>query len=182
MRSVNYFLPGNIEAICMHSATVGGGHCIGLKYSSDTARYDEGDPWGIWFTSDAFYDSRDNDAELVGVDISSSLTNVRETEPLDASLGGQWRLSRWQPKKAEVYDNDYRWSPLDTPPKTELAANARRESAVHCNSDIQGFYYEWNGSYYRVVLDDNFVCLGQGSTFGSLAIFTGLVAALLVSF
>ena len=93
--SVNYFLPGNIEAICMHSKTVGGGHCIGLKYSSDTARVDEGDPWGIWFTSDAFYNSRDNDEELVGVDISSSLTNVRETDPLDASLGGQWRLSKW---------------------------------------------------------------------------------------
>ena len=32
--SVNYYLNGNIEAICMHSRTVGGGHCAGLKYNA----------------------------------------------------------------------------------------------------------------------------------------------------
>ena len=52
--SVNYFLGGNIEAICLHSATAGGGHCAGLLYSTDEDRKDEGDPWGIWFTTEQF--------------------------------------------------------------------------------------------------------------------------------
>ena len=47
--SVNYYLPGNIEAICMHSPSVGGGHCAGLKYNK---KEDEGDPWGLWFTTE----------------------------------------------------------------------------------------------------------------------------------
>ena len=47
--SVNYFLSGNIEAICMHSRSVGGGHCIGLKYSD---LLNVGNLWGIWFTTD----------------------------------------------------------------------------------------------------------------------------------
>ena len=86
--SVNYFLGGNIEAICMHSRSIGGGHCIGLKYSSDEDRTDEGDCWGIWFTSDQFDEARDDETELKGVDISDQLENVIETDPLDASLGG----------------------------------------------------------------------------------------------
>ena len=180
--SVNYFLGGNIEAICLHSRSIGGGHCIGLEYSSDEDRINEGDLWGIWFTSDQFDEARDDEKELKGVNISDQLENVIETEPLDASLGGQWRISKWLPKQAEVYDNDYRWSPADTPLKTSLAATARRESAVQCNSDIQGFYYEWNGSTYRIVIDDNYVCLGQATMFGSLAALVGAAAALLVSF
>ena len=131
--SVNYFLEGNIEAICMHSRTIGGGHCIGLEYSWNT---NVGELWGIWFTSDQFIKARDDEVELKGVDISDSLENVRETKVLDASLGGQWRISKWQPKQADYYDNDWRWSPADTPLKTQLAATARRESAVNCNSDI----------------------------------------------
>ena len=82
----------------MHSRDVGGGHCIGLKYSADEERVDEGDLWGIWFTTDQFNEARDEEAELKGVDISDQLENVIETEALDASLGGQWRISKWLPK------------------------------------------------------------------------------------
>ena len=81
-----------------------------------------------------------------------------------------------------MYENDYRWSPADTPPKKELARDANRESAVTCNSDIQGFYYEWNGSYYRIIVDDNYVCLGQGIMLGSSAVLVSAVAAILISF
>ena len=45
-----------------------------------------------------------------------------------------------------------------------------------------GFYYEWNGSTYRIVIDDNYVCLGQATMFGSLATLAGAAAALIVSF
>ena len=49
--SVNYFIPGNIEAICLHSETVGGGHCAGLKYAVEEDRRNQGDVWGLWFTT-----------------------------------------------------------------------------------------------------------------------------------
>ena len=65
--SVNYFLTGNIEAICMHSRIVGGGHCAGLKYTTKT---NVGEPWGIWFTTEQFIAAKDFDEELQGVDIS----------------------------------------------------------------------------------------------------------------
>ena len=65
--SVNYFLAGNIEAICMHSRNVGGGHCAGLKYTTTT---NVGEPWGIWFTTEQFIAAKDFDEELQGVDIS----------------------------------------------------------------------------------------------------------------
>ena len=56
--SVNYFLAGNIEAICMHSRIVGGGHCAGLKYTTKT---NVGEPWGIWFTTEQFIAAKDFD-------------------------------------------------------------------------------------------------------------------------
>ena len=46
--SVNYYLNGNIEGICLHSRKVGGGHCAGLKYIK---KDNEGEPWGLWFTT-----------------------------------------------------------------------------------------------------------------------------------
>lgn len=113
--SVNYFLRGNIEGICMYSQTVGGGHCAGLKYTEDTSREEEGDPWGLWFTTAQFNEARDNETELKGVDISHQWERTNELEPLDASLGGQWRLQKWLPKQSGAYYNDYRWSKEDTP-------------------------------------------------------------------
>ena len=80
-------------------------------------------------------------------------------EALDASLGGQWRLQKWLPRQAEVYENDYRWSISDTPALATIAEGQTRDSAVSCDSDVEGFYYEWNGAYYRIVIDDNFVCI-----------------------
>ena len=74
--SVTYFLAGNIEAICLHSRSAGGGHCIGLKYSSDPGKVDVGDLWGIWFTNEQFDEARDDEKELKGVDISDQLENV----------------------------------------------------------------------------------------------------------
>ena len=57
-----------------------------------------------------------------------------------------------------------------------------RTSAIPCDSDIVGFYYEWNGSYYRIVEDDNYICLGQGTRLGGLAALVGAFAVLMISF
>ena len=53
---------------------------------------------------------------------------------------------------------------------------------IECISDVQGFYYEWNGAYFRIELDDNFVCFKQATVLGGLAAIVATMAALIVSF
>ena len=50
----------------MHSRSVGGGHCGGIKYTEGN----KGDPWGLWFTTEQYIAAKDFDSELLGVDIS----------------------------------------------------------------------------------------------------------------
>ena len=108
-----------------------------------------------------------------------------ETEELDASLGGQWRLEKWLPRNdSEIpIENDHRWEPIRTPilRKYEIVDKERKEWN-ECDSDIQGFYYEWNGSYYRIIISRHFVCVTGGLHLGSYAALVGVVAALLISF
>ena len=52
---------------------------------------------------------------MKGVNVSSQWSPVDPDEKLDAALGGGWRIKKWLPKEAEVYENDYRWSRADTP-------------------------------------------------------------------
>ena len=59
--SVNYYIPGNIEGICMHSAKVGGGHCAGLLYTDEK---NVGKAWGLWFTTEQFNEAVEYETEL----------------------------------------------------------------------------------------------------------------------
>ena len=108
---------------------------------------------------------------------------MNHLEPLDASLGGQWRLKKWLPKQADEYENDYRWSTADTPYETsEIPQGFSRFDMIDCVSDVQGFYYEWNGSYHRIEIDDNFVCFKQATGLVNSAALLATIAALMVSF
>ena len=176
--SVNYYLNGNIEAICLHSNKVGGGHCAGLRYNN---RANEGDPWGLWFTTAQYREAKDFGSELKGINISDQWAPVDPEEKLDAALGGGWRIKKWLPKESEVYVDDYRWSKADTPPLERLESGVSRTEAVVCDSDVEGFYYEWNGGYYRIVVADRVVCINQAVNFGTYAMVAA-VAALLISF
>ena len=100
---------------------------------------------------------------------------------MDAALGGNWRIKKWLPKEAETYENDYRWSNADTPFLADIAGGQKRTEAVVCDSDVEGFYYEWNGGYYRIVVADRVVCINQASSLSSLVMIAA-AAVLLISF
>ena len=111
--SVVSWQPGAVEAGCLYSATVGGGHCGGIKHIDEE---DKGEPWGMWFTT-AEYDliRAGRDTQLGGYDISSQWYNTRysDEDGIDAALNGEWHVEKFLPKMAAEYDQDYRWSPND---------------------------------------------------------------------
>ena len=71
---------------------------------------------------------------------------------------------------------------MDTPRLTTITPGMERSSAATCTSDIEGFYYEWNGSYHRIVKDDKYVCLANGMTLSGLGALVSAAAAIMLSF
>ena len=132
--SVLSYTEGNIEAICLHSRGIDGGQCAGIKHS---AIENEGERWGMWTTNAQLDDAMNGSTALQGVDNSSHWYNIEAAYPLDAALGGEWQQLKFQPKEAQGYTNDYRWSPHD--------------GAI---TDVFGYYYEFNGSSYRYVMGE----------------------------
>ena len=67
--SVVQWRPKTVEAICIYSPTVGGGHCGGIRHTDEE---DIGEPWGLWFTTADYQMLQEGrDGQLAGYDVSS---------------------------------------------------------------------------------------------------------------